>query len=570
MTRNSESPPRPSPVACLACRRRHVKCDAAVPACTRCQATFTECQYVRSKRGLRKHARESSPETLNEENPSFSLQAVPDWLDPVGFSSDVNIDVLPSATPELPHNQSTDGDSRTTKTPFQPFDPPIYDFSHAEDTLVSLPDPDLVTPEVAFDPMIQLYYHNFHPSHPMVIPRKTLNSPLCYIVPQSLLSIMRYIGAHYYHNPSLRQEYRQSAFSALSDPKMHDGFKVQALLLLVIIEHSHGNEKHAHRLIQRAINLALEIGLNCASFAAENFYGHAVLEESWRRTYWELYIVDGLLAAMRQQHGSFRLYHQPVNLQLPCAESTYNCDSVIGTGQTLQDLQNDWTLGQNFSTFAYRISAVQQLGAVLELNRSLENHLDSHIETIDAHLTSSLIALPPLHSDGHDSSSHDEMAFQAQMALYLAMIYLHHPRSNMRFASFQITPPTSCTNTNTNTSLQIKDETESRSLSQSQPPLLDLPSHKLLRAADLLSGLATLPSSIQRRSPFFTCALAMCIVVHTAALLVVSGSAAGKEESLKARIQLGIGGLKALGKVWPLSESVRRQMVEMYHGVVGK
>jgi hypothetical protein len=58
----------------------------------------------------------------------------------------------------------------------------------------------------------------------------------------------------------------------------------------------------------------------------------------------------------------------------------------------------------------------------------------------------------------------------------------------------------------------------------------------------------------------------MCIMVHTAALLVVAGS--GKEGHIKARIQLSIGALKALGRIWPLSKIVRQKMVDMYQAVV--
>ncbi|KAL4938723.1 hypothetical protein BDV06DRAFT_214885 [Aspergillus oleicola] len=526
MPGSSDTPPRPSSVACLACRRRHVKCDALMPTCTRCQTTLTECQYVRSRRGLRKRTREPSCKPSSGDNHFIAIESFPDWLDTIDIPSDSELDVR---------------------------------LNDCEETIVSLPKTELVTPDVAYDPMIQLYYQNFHHSHPFMVPRKTLDS-LCCIIPSYLFSIMRYIGAHYYPNLSLKEEYRQAAFSCLSDPTMHEGFKVQALLLLAIVEHSNGHEHSAHRLIQAATNISLEVELNDSSYPAENSFGHAVIQESWRRTYWELYVIDGLLAAMGQQ-TSFRLYHQPVSMQLPCAESIYNGGNVIETGQTLQDLQSDWILGQEFSAFAYRISAVQKLGAVLELNCSLEDNSDHEIETVDAHLVSSLRALPPLHSDRYDSSCQDEMVFQAQMTLYLALIYLHHPHSDMRFASFHISPPTSCT------ALEAtKGPRPEKEVTQSKA--LDLHSHKLLRAADLLSGLATLPSSIHQRSPFFTCALAMCIIVHTAALLVTAGS--GKEDSQKARIQLCIGGLKTMGKTWPLAETVRQRMVGMYQEVVKK
>ena len=134
----------------------------------------------------------------------------------------------------------------------------------------------------------------------------------------------------------------------------------------------------------------------------------------------------------------------------------------------------------------------------------------------------------------------------------------------MRFASFHANPPTTCTRLQLPATLTTQSYCNSE-LRPSQT--LDLHSHKLLRAADLLSGLATLPSPIHRRTPFFTCALAMCIIVHTAALLLVG---AEKQEAIKARIQLSIGGLNVLGRTWPLSKSVRQQMVDMYQEVVGK
>ncbi|KAJ0418099.1 hypothetical protein BJY00DRAFT_194945 [Aspergillus carlsbadensis] len=557
MQEHHDSPQKPSSVACVPCRRRHLKCDALMPVCTRCQTADTECHYVRSRRGRRDQSRRVSSRP-DEEGSSVSADAFSDWLNATAFSPDLNILDL-----------------------FQPLDLQTYqNFPLPADTRDTFETP-LTSPATAHEPMIQLYYQNFHPSHPFTIPRRALNSPAAHLIPAYLISVMRYIGAHYYPDPSLKQALRQPAYGFLADPTLRDGFTVQALLLLAIVDHSSCQEQSAHRLLQMAANLALEIGLHHGGFALEQSYGHPVLEESWRRTYWELYIVDGLLAAMREQ-SPFRLYRQRASVLLPCAEKMYSLNSVTPSGQTLDDLQNDWTLAQNFSTFAYRVDAVRNLGAVLELNRSLEGNVEARVETIDAHISSSLMTLPALHGDGYDSSCHDEMVFQAQMTLYLALIYLHHPRSSMRFASFhnmtenpRIPPSTSCTRLKlpeSHSELQPQKHPHPSvsipsSLTQPSSPTLDIHSHKLLRAADLLSNLATLPSTIQHRSPFFTCALAMCIIVHTAALLVVGGST--REESLKARVQLSIGALKVLGRVWPLAKRVRGEMVGMYREVVG-
>lgn len=133
------------------------------------------------------------------------------------------------------------------------------------------------------------------------------------------------------------------------------------------------------------------------------------------------------------------------------------------------------------------------------------------------------------------------------------MIHLHHPRSNMRLATFRT--KTSCTCFRTHEFNPAADAIE-----------LDLHSQKLLRAANMLSSLATLPGQVKHRTPFFSCALAMAVIVHVAGCLMVSESEE-EEESVRARIQLGLGALNVLGKVWPLSGAVRKQLVGMYHEV---
>lgn len=43
--------PPPVALACTECRARHLKCDAGVPACNRCQTDGRDCSYVKSRRG---------------------------------------------------------------------------------------------------------------------------------------------------------------------------------------------------------------------------------------------------------------------------------------------------------------------------------------------------------------------------------------------------------------------------------------------------------------------------------------------------------------------------------------
>lgn len=180
---------------------------------------------------------------------------------------------------------------------------------------------------LAFDPMIQLYYQNFHGAHPFVLPRKALNGPLGVELPPHLVAMMRHIGAHFHPDPSFKDTYRRPSHVSLLNGTPRSAFTVQSLLLSVITDHAQGLEERASTTLQSAVQLALELGMNKSRFASANSSGCCILEESWRRTYWELYVVSGLIASIRDEAG-FSLHSQPSDLSLPCEEAAYAASAV--------------------------------------------------------------------------------------------------------------------------------------------------------------------------------------------------------------------------------------------------
>jgi hypothetical protein len=326
----------PSSLACMPCRRRHLKCDALMPACTRCQNTGSECRYVRSRRGLRPKSDNHPSDLFDAGLPMFAGDDDP-LSDLLSASGLPDLDYSGLAGSPADGLQSTQAMFPALSTPQTLVDLPVPSIPDADDALVFPPvaQPDSLTQDLAYDPMLQLYYQGFHRSHPFVVPRRALNSPLARRIPESTLSIMRYIGAHYHPNPSLQDTLRGPAYAGFADGSAFAGFRVQNMLLLAIVEHAHGNEECAQHTLQMAVNLALEVGMNRGGFAGQNAWGSPVLEESWRRTYWELYVVNGVLAAMRDQM-SFVLHSQNVGVGLPCEEDTYNaCNVVCCPGHTL-------------------------------------------------------------------------------------------------------------------------------------------------------------------------------------------------------------------------------------------
>jgi hypothetical protein len=94
------------------------------------------------------------------------------------------------------------------------------------------------------------------------------------------------------------------------------------MLLLAIGMHANNDLKASMKFLRTASNLALELGMHRKKFATDHGEGVPILEESWRRTWWELYALDGMLAGVCPVH-EFDLYNIESDVSLPCEESEY-------------------------------------------------------------------------------------------------------------------------------------------------------------------------------------------------------------------------------------------------------
>jgi hypothetical protein len=81
--------------------------------------------------------------------------------------------------------------------------------------------------------------------------------------------------------------------------------------------------------------------MNRQEYAGQNGEHNPVLEESWRRTWWSLYITDCLFAGIRGE-SKFALRTIASTVDLPCEECLYNngvCKTPpLGTAETYQDI----------------------------------------------------------------------------------------------------------------------------------------------------------------------------------------------------------------------------------------
>jgi len=109
---------------------------------------------------------------------------------------------------------------------------------------------------------------------------------------------MLYIGSLY--APEISSlELRDTALKLLDSPNLPpNGFTVLALLLAGIASHCEDEFGQCQAILDRAVYLALEIRMNSRTFA--NMERDPVLAESWRRTYWGLYLTEATIAGIRR------------------------------------------------------------------------------------------------------------------------------------------------------------------------------------------------------------------------------------------------------------------------------
>lgn len=167
------------------------------------------------------------------------------------------------------------------------------------------------------------FYKFFFPGHPFILPR-------VYLMRQfeknpdfscGLALMIAFIGSLYIHD-SLSSRYKQQAEKALENQLEPNGFNIQALMLLALTLEWSGENERAAIILERAKTMGLEIGIQRRDFASRYGHGDGVLEESWRRTWWELYVIDALFAGIRHL-PTFTLWGVDTDVGIPCEGDLY-------------------------------------------------------------------------------------------------------------------------------------------------------------------------------------------------------------------------------------------------------
>ncbi|KAK9237320.1 hypothetical protein V1525DRAFT_404438, partial [Lipomyces kononenkoae] len=562
--------------ACLACRSRHLKCDAGIPACQRCRQNNRECVYVKSRRGWKATTTKDSGSAI----------------------------------------------TGTTKRRIESEDGLSFDsFSSGQSTSSNMSP---TTSSVQNDPvpsLVDLFYCFFHNSHPIMIPREFYGLLLSSsydretqdIINNLLVPVIHYIGSIYIKGAK-RVRYKQAVEKAIfgepadiTGPGHRQQFivptspiSVMAMLLYSIVIHGESQQCMSMFVKDHAVDMALCLNMHDVAFLdsyVDNAYFDrqpvflGVLKESLRRTFWMLFVMDGWMNALHRRPPSALMNVVPT-MDLPCEDEEYNVGN-IPVPHTLKELDNRAFASQppQFSSFSYLIDAIRIMGLVMAtMAQSSQASVAEAAELADTTTSVWFLQIPyakksllrpvsnwpPGHSEhlhlkgGGDSLEVDELMTHAVIIINSFLIVVHKPLSRLGLApcdyeeheSYCVTPRSLLISFRANLS------TDNQNMACGSPETnSSLWDHtlKCMSSADKLSRLICLsPGTVNRRSPFFTCSVTLSLVIHlTACVWVFYSSSAEKQRAMvKERIKLGIGALQAMSETWSTAQHVLEKVQE--------
>ncbi|KAF2430088.1 hypothetical protein EJ08DRAFT_649886 [Tothia fuscella] len=523
-------------VACLPCRSRHLKCDGGV-RCSRCVTENNICSYVKSRRGWKGSRKRLSTQ-----------QSVPASLSEVVSSHDIvrSFEMLPTYDPldlQIPPANNT----LTAAPTASPYD---SSFPGGVNIFGQRPLPtaglvlklDLPSVDDSKPGLINTYYTHFHPAHPFLLPQSQMLQLLNTTSLPHIELALQYMGSFYIPAAST-QSYQQLLLQSISDMSLNrDAHMVQAMLIYAIGLHIADEEEASTTAMGNTITLALELGMHRRNFAQEAGSQDIYVEEAWRRTWWEIFVLDGMFAGTNPTY-KLQLFDMKLEVYLP-SEDIDLLTGLPTIPKTLDDYDDALFLNDTpiFPTSTYRIDAIRLLQKVFAASRA--SPTESYIvEAADVHLTNWTLHLPPTMRAPMDRDGNvDEILFQAHMIVSACAIMLHRPRSDL-------------------STEDVKEVTTCVGAGQTSPTAslhTDIHTAKAMQAAKDISFLITLPCPLIKHTPFFTCAVTMASIVflsYWSFIATESGDAFIKEN-----IRLNIGVLKTLGEIWPIAGTVLKQV----------
>ncbi|KAM3431827.1 hypothetical protein MY4824_006929 [Beauveria thailandica] len=398
--------------------------------------------------------------------------------------------------------------------------------------------------------------------HPLVLPQKHLLPRVKEEALQPLLAVMHWVGSKYIA-PEMDQQLLLDVARLSVDEaqtKKANGFTVQAMTVLLVALDGTGYPQQAVELLTRTKQMALSLGMNYSQFMTESKTRFRVLDESWRRTWWELYVLDGMFAGAHRA-TTFSLLDVPTDVGLPCEDDDYETDQ-IPEPCSLQDLSDrDLSIERcDFSSFSYRVLSVQNLGKVIQHYEAAEVDANVHAQ-LEVLLSSWRHNLPASKRDSLQRDGRpDEMMFQAHMLNHTTSILLHRSRAQLDLGPTQAID--ACAPPDADAAATVESDGRAAAAHHAR---VSLHARHVATAANEIGKLMTHRTPLTLHTHFFICAVVLASIVQLGAWSGGGGGGGGgdDDDGMREQVRLCIGALRQMSSVWGLATKALGQVREV-------
>lgn len=375
----------------------------------------------------------------------------------------------------------------------------------------------------------------------MLVPRAHFSTQQ---YPDYLVLAVCLVGHHFASHPPSPSLVRTAASLAESGRGAHHAHhQVQALILCALVTSSASKQSSlADEYITKAAQLACASNLHCLDTNAAHESTRSIRQESLRRTWWELYIVDAVLALLRHRPPSFSPASSSYQPFMPCSESQYETGELSTHNLTHADFENRILVQTppEFSPYCYRIHAAVIIRRVCPLPTGSDPDPDN-LEAADQAIAAWNLDSPKASfASGESSGEVDHMVLQAHLLVQVVAIFLHAPRTNLPMSAPRAMGVT-CLRGDGNS-----QGTEARGLHAA----------KSVAASEEICDLAAAPwPRGGGHTPLLLCGFVLGCAVQIAAASGGPGpDNPRRTEQCRRRVVLMLSALKFLGKTWPLAQ----------------
>lgn len=500
---------RPTSLACYECRRKHLKCDGAIPICTRCATGAIDCIYLPSRRGLpgRQHRASGS---VGEQWRATMYE--PDNTIPSPRSKHADTDHSSSQHPPCYVAVGSAGDMDSSSEQMRA--------AHSS-TLFSAAERSS---------LLGLYYSHFHRSHPILAPRASLSAQL---YPDFLVVAACLVGQHFTSPKPLQSALPAAIAMAVAAGGPDASHRMQAFILLALVSLGEHDMDRANECLEHAVSLATEadlVSLDRCSDSTLSITQH----ESLRRVWWELFAVDALLALLQSRPAKIVTRDPHTMPHVPRADVLYEASDLSTRQPSFAEFERRVFLPQpgDFCSHFYRAEAL------LMLRRAQPLFLGENVEPQELEAVCNAIASWSYHlpdssfASPDDLEESDQMLIQAHLLVQVATIFVHLPRSNLLPSA-----PSAIDATCLSKGLQRMEKSVQHGT-------------RAIAASRELCRIAATPFLQDIHSPVAVCGLLLGSAVQLSAASHYSTQKPRYSEQCRHRIVVMLGALKHIGKAW--------------------